>query len=383
MFIPAETSRFMSKLILKSILIILFLQSFANPVYSQDLNKQKLKEKIINAWLENSEKFNSFHFKYEQEMIHHKGMANYFARLAKGNDDVDLLPEKTTKAKQECEILANQNNIRYNTHGLYYSYDLDKIYEYKKTGFITKKVQYYFHDYGNDKPYPHANINKPRQHTFAMFPSLWFPIKLCTTPFLNDGYSEEFNIDPDMLKIINTLENSKGMINIEVPSMEKYATPILMTLDPKQKYMPINIYINFHDKNQLFHHTSYEWIISRWKIIDGCYLPDSWTWHHLAPDRTKIQTAICKSSLLEISKLIPETNFKPKIPVGTVVENSIQKINYVIQYNGTKRFYEKGTLSRSDDIFQTKIYKILMDPKYNHLKTLQDIEKMLKMQKAN
>ncbi len=333
----------MSKQILKSILFILFLQSFTNPAFSQDLNKQKLKEKIISAWLKNSEKIDSFHFKYEQEMTHHKGMANYYAQLANGNDDIEPLPEKTTKAIQECEFLANQKNIRYNTHGLYYSYDLDKIYEYKKTGFITKKSQFYFNDYGNDKPYPHASIEKPGQHSFPMFPSLWFPIKLCTNPFNYDGYSEEFNIDLFQLKI-SEISDSKGMINIEVPSFEKYATPILMTLDPKQKYMPINVYINFHDKTQLFHHTSYEWIISKWKNIDGCYLPESWTWNHLAPDGTKIQTATCKSSLLEINKPIPETVFTQNIPVGTVVENSIKKLNYVIQKDFMKKEHSHGVM---------------------------------------
>ncbi len=128
---------------LRTILVFSIIISFHPAIYAKDLTKKELKEKIINAWLENSAKIDSYRFKYELEFTYHKGMANYYY-LRQNYKDQTPLPVKTITTKQYCEFVANQSNQKNVNYGNEFNFFTNKIMRNADVRIVNKNHQFIF-----------------------------------------------------------------------------------------------------------------------------------------------------------------------------------------------------------------------------------------------
>ncbi len=212
---------------------------------------------------------------------------------------------------------------------------------------------------------------------------VWLPLKIYTRPFSQEIYSNYSNCSPLELKLTSKKANKEGLYEIIVPAFSPYIKQLLILIDPVHSYLPVKITVIFKDTNPIFDNRKEQWKISEWKNIDNILVPAKWTYQNFTPNGKIIKTTLCKLTFSEINKRIPDTEFKMKMPPGTKVENYVANEHYVIQKDGSKRIYQAGAMNHGNKEYDFKIYKILMNPAYNHLKTIKEIDAVLKKQKAN
>ncbi len=367
----------MNHFFLQTILVFSIIISFHPAIYAKDLSKKELKEKIINAWLENSAKIDSYRFKYELEFTYHKGMANYYYRLRK-DKDLPALPEKEITLKRNSEIIASLEKIKNINYGDEYHYIKDKIYSIADQRIIASEHQFYFAYYAYVRPFPYAWFYSKRMDFLFLEDIIWIPIKIITKPFSHELYSDDANCNPYELKVISKELTEDGLLEISVPTIANNISSLNILLNPAQKYLPVKISYKIKDKDPIYHDRTEKWTISKWKKIDDILVPEYWVYQGITPNGKTVKTIRCKAIQIELNKSIPDTEFKMKIPPGTKVENHIKKEFYVIQKNGFKRTYPEDAMNKPTRENNYEVYKVLMNPKYNHLKTTEEIDAVLK-----